>query len=386
MIDIKQKEDCCGCYGCINICPKGCISTEKDNEGFWYPIVDKSMCIDCGLCEKVCPIINTIKKKHMKIIAYACKNKDERIRGTSSSGGVFNLLCKYTINKGGVVFGACFDKNFDVIHTYSETLDECDKFRGSKYVQSKIGDTYKQAEEFLNSGRTVLFSGTQCQIKGLNLYLKKKYDNLISVDIVCHGVPSPKVFKLYRDSLIKKYRNDIKDIRFRDKVKGWKEFSYVTEFKNGQIYSATLKQDTYMRGFLKDLYLRPSCYKCNSKNYTNGSDISLADYWGIENKHPKFDDDKGTSLVLVNSINGQDVFNNVSCNMEFMTTDLNYAISNNPCIVRSVNYNPKREEFFKKINDINIEKIINRSTKVTFNQKIGRKVFGLLRKIKNSIT
>ena len=386
MIDIKEKEDCCGCYGCINICPKRCIYMEKDNEGFWYPIVDKSICIDCGLCEKVCPIINTIKKKYMKIIAYACKNKDERIRETSSSGGVFNLLCKYTINKGGVVFGACFDKNFDVIHTYSETLDECDKFKGSKYVQSKIGDTYKQAEEFLSSGRTVLFSGTQCQIKGLNLYLKKKYDNLISVDIVCHGVPSPKVFKLYRDSLIKKYRNDIKDIGFRDKVNGWKEFSYVTEFKNGQIYSATLKQDTYMRGFLKDLYLRPSCYKCNSKNYTNGSDISLADYWGIENKHPKFDDDKGTSLLLLNSINGQDVFNSVSCNMEFIKTDLDYAISNNPCIIRPVNYNPKREEFFKKINDINIEKIINRSTKVTFIQKIRRKAFGLLRKIKNSIT
>lgn len=386
MIDIKEKEDCCGCYGCINICPKRCIYMEKDNEGFWYPIVDKSICIDCGLCEKVCPIINTIKKKYMKIIAYACKNKDERIRETSSSGGVFNLLCKYTINKGGVVFGACFDKNFDVIHTYSETLDECDKFKGSKYVQSKIGDTYKQAEEFLSSGRTVLFSGTQCQIKGLNLYLKKKYDNLISVDIVCHGVPSPKVFKLYRDSLIKKYRNDIKDIRFRDKVNGWKEFSYVTEFKNGQIYSATLKQDTYMRGFLKDLYLRPSCYKCNSKNYTNGSDISLADYWGIENKHPKFDDDKGTSLLLLNSINGQDVFNSVSCNMEFIKTDLDYAISNNPCIIRPVNCNPKREEFFKKINDINIEKIINRSTKVTFIQKIRRKAFGLLRKIKNSIT
>ena len=192
----------------------------------------------------------------MKIIAYACKNKDERIRETSSSGGVFNLLCKYTINKGGVVFGACFDKNFDVIHTYSETLDECDKFKGSKYVQSKIGDTYKQAEEFLSSGRTVLFSGTQCQIKGLNLYLKKKYDNLISVDIVCHGVPSPKVFKLYRDSLIKKYRNDIKDIRFRDKVNGWKEFSYVTEFKNGQIYSATFKARYLYEGIFKRFILK----------------------------------------------------------------------------------------------------------------------------------
>ena len=386
MIDIVNKVDCCGCNGCTNVCPKECISMEIDNEGFWYPKVDKSKCINCDLCVKVCPIINTPKIENEAVIAYACKNKELNVRVNSSSGGVFSLLCKDVIECGGVVFGAAYDENFDVRHIYAETIEDCNQFRGSKYVQSKIGDTYKQAKKFLNEGRTVLFSGTQCQIKGLNLYLMKRYENLISVDIVCHGVPSPKVFKSYKELLVKRYKGNIKDIRFRDKRKGWKEFSYVTEFDNGKVYSETLKEDIYMKGFLKDLYLRPSCYKCTSKNYTDGSDLSLADYWGVQNIHPEFDDDKGISLVIANTAKGKQAIKRISDNIDIIETDLEYAITHNKCIVKSVDYNHKREGFFKEFNGENLEYVVDKYTKITLASKVKSKAMGAIRRVKRMIS
>ncbi|MVX64188.1 4Fe-4S dicluster domain-containing protein [Clostridium chromiireducens] len=381
MINILKKQECSGCYACTNICPKECIRMKSDNEGFWYPDIDKDTCINCELCEKVCPVINNPNKAENKINAYACKNKDNKSRNASSSGGVFSLLCDYVISKNGVVFGVAFDENFNVKHMHAETLEECEKFKGSKYIQSKIGSTYKQAKEFLDNKRIVLFSGTQCQIKGLNLYLRKSYDNLISIDIVCHGVPSPKVFRMYKEILVEKYKSDIKEVRFRDKVNGWKEFSCIAEFKNGKMYSKSAKEDIYMKGFLKDLYLRPSCYECKAKNFLSASDISLADYWGVENIHPEFDDDKGTSLVLVNSRKGEVMFRKISSSMDIIKTNLDYAISCNPCIVGPVKYNPKREQFFSEYNKKNIEKTIQKYTKVTPIQKIKGKIFGILRYI-----
>lgn len=374
MIEIKKKSECCGCYGCTSICPKQCINMKIDNEGFWYPKVDKQECVNCSLCEKVCPVINTPQKEDFSTVAYACKNKNEEIRLGSSSGGVFTNLCEYVINNNGVVFGASFTKNFEVEHVKATTLEECEKFRGSKYVQSKIGETFKEAKKYLDSGRIVLFSGTQCQIKGLNLFLRKKYDNLISVDIICHGVPSPLVFEIHKKNLIKCYGSEIKGIEFRNKNKGWKKFSYITNFKNGEQYSKLLNEDVYMIGFLKDLYLRPSCYSCESKDFKNDSDISLADYWGVQNKHPEFDDDKGVSLVLINSKKGQIIFDKIRNNIENTKTDLDYAISNNPCIIKPVKYNDNREKFFGNLKNNNLELIINKYTKVTTYQKIKNKI------------
>jgi coenzyme F420-reducing hydrogenase beta subunit len=290
------------------------------------------------------------------------------------------------IKRDGVVFGAAFDKDFNVKHMYAETLKECGKFKGSKYVQSKIGNTYKKAKRFLDKGRIVLFSGTQCQIKGLNLFLNNTYNNLITSEIICHGVPSPKVFKLYKKSLVKKYNSNIKDIRFRDKTLGWNKFSYVTDFENNEIYSKTLNEDIYMRGFLSDLYLRPSCYECRSKNFTSNSDISLADYWGVERKHSEFDDDKGTSLVLINTKKGEDVFNKISSDMDIIKTDLDYAIQNNPCIVRSVQHNRNRDKFFKMIQKENLEYSIIKCITPTFIQKAKWKAQSGLGKIKRMIT
>ncbi|MBY6839001.1 4Fe-4S dicluster domain-containing protein [Clostridium botulinum] len=386
MIKISDKSKCSGCYSCVNICPKQCILIKNDNEGFWYPEIDKDKCIDCGLCEKVCPIINKIDKDEKQIVSYACKNRDNETRNTSSSGGIFTLLCEYVISKNGVVFGAAFNNEFEVNHMYAETLEQCEKFKGSKYVQSKIGNTYRQAKEFLDYGRIVLFSGTPCQISGLSSFLMKKYNNLIMIDIACHGVPSPIVYKNYIKSLENNNNSNISLFSFRDKSTGWKEYSLKVDFNNKKQVKEIGYNNIYMKGFLNDIYLRPSCYECKFKNPTTSSDITLADYWGVQNIHPKFDDDKGTSLVLVNSKKGQDMFNEISHNMDFIKTDLDYAISNNPCIVRPVKYNPKREKFFSEINNNNIEEIINKYTKVTFTQKVKGKVFGALRKIKKLIT
>ncbi|MBQ8999563.1 MAG: Coenzyme F420 hydrogenase/dehydrogenase, beta subunit C-terminal domain [Clostridium sp.] len=378
MIEIVKKEDCCGCYGCMNICPKQCIVMKNDDEGFVYPYIDKDKCIECNLCEKVCPTINNLENNDYESKAYACKNKNEVERIKSSSGGIFSVLCQKVINEGGVVFGAAFDKDFTVKHIYAETMDECIRFRGSKYVQSSINDSYKKAKEFLDSGRVVLFSGTQCQIKGLNLYLRKKYENLISVDIVCHGVPSPKVFKNYKNMLVKKYGANIKAINFRDKINGWSDFEFNIKFENKDVYSKSFRSDLYMKGFLSNLYLRPACYSCKSKNFKNNSDISLADYWGVENKHPQFVDKYGVSLIIINSKVGEKVLNSTLNNLDVLNTELDYAIKYNPCIIKAVQSNLNREKFFKKVNYNNIEKSIDKYLKASLSLRVKMKLASLL--------
>lgn len=385
MICIKKKSECCGCYGCVNVCPRQCINMKIDNEGFWYPEVDKEECIDCNLCKKVCPVITTPRKEEFDSIAYACKNKNEKVRLKSSSGGVFSNLYEHVINNGGVVFGAAFNDSFEVEHMQAIKLKECEKFRGSKYVQSKIGETYKSAKRHLDEGKIVLFSGTQCQIKGLNLFLSKKYENLIAIDIVCHGVPSPLVFDIYKKNLKNEYNSEIKGITFRDKRNSWKNYRYKITFNNEKVDDRLFTDNIYSKGFLSDLYLRPSCYSCKAKNFTSSSDITLADYWGVQNKHPEFDDDKGVSLILVNSEKGEFVLNEISDCIEFMNTDLDYAISKNPCILRPVKYNDKREVFFKNLNNENLEELIYKYTKTILITKIRNKVKCELCKMKNIV-
>ena len=198
MIAIKEKHNCCGCSACVQVCPKQCIRMYADNEGFLYPQVNSTICIDCGLCEKVCPVINQ-NKPNVPLSVYAAKNINEEVRIKSSSGGIFTLLAEQIISEGGVVFGARFNENWEVVHDYTETIDGLESFRGSKYVQSSISDNFKVAKQFLKEGRKVLFSGTPCQIAGLKKFLQKEYENLLTMEVVCHGVPSPMVWRDYID-------------------------------------------------------------------------------------------------------------------------------------------------------------------------------------------
>lgn len=349
MIDITDKSKCCGCTACVLRCPKQCITMQADKEGFLYPKVDKEKCIDCGLCEKVCPIINHGEKR-TPLAVYAAKNTNEKIRMNSSSGGVFTLLAESVISQGGVIFGACFNEEWEVVHSHTETIEGLATFRGSKYVQSFIGDSYKKAEMFLKGGRKVLFSGTPCQISGLKHYLRKEYENLLTVECVCHGVPSPKVWKEYLNEV--KTTNSsscVKNVCFRDKSTGWKGYGVVVECSGGQgeikQHSIPYYKNPFMRVFLGDFILRPSCYSCVAKAGSSGADIALADFWGIENVLPEFDDDKGCSLLI--DYSGRASYEN-GC--ELFAASYDDAVKYNPAVVRPVNKPLNRDFFFHRFN------------------------------------
>lgn len=333
MIFITDKSKCCGCNACVQACPKQCIEMHEDYEGFLYPRVDTTRCIDCGKCEKVCPVINQAEP-HRPINVYAAINPDEEIRRQSSSGGIFTLLAEQTIKEGGVVFGARFDESWQVIHDYTESIEGLAPFRGSKYVQSRIGDTFQQAEAFLKQGRKVLFTGTPCQIAGLKKYLHKEYENLLTVDFVCHGVPSPLIWQKYLSETLENFRakrgtgknsvplslNElpvITGISFRDKANGWKKFGFRINYATSKVAQNTVSESTieetllhpfpdnlFMKGFLSNIYLRPACYACPAKSGKSGADITIGDFWGIEHINPSMDDDKGCSLVIPQSPKG----------------------------------------------------------------------------------
>lgn len=381
MIEIKAKEDCCGCYACYNICPKECITMESDNEGFWYPKIDKNKCIDCNLCEKVCPIINKFNSSLYEEKSYAVFNKNEKIRLGSSSGGFFSLLAEYVINNHGNVYGAVFDEKFNVKHIKITSFQDIELLRGSKYVQSKINDIFKSVKFDLKNDKMVLFTGTPCQIAGLQSFLQKKYDNLILMDIVCHGVPSPLVWQRYIDELKQNYKQDIKSIYFRDKSTGWKTYSVKFLFDKDEYKNFGFK-DIYMKGFLNDIYLRPSCYNCNFKGIERVSDITVADFWGIEKVLPKMDDDKGTSLIVIHSEKGKQLFDELNDKMILNKVDLDEAIKYNPSMIRSVQYNEKRKAFFVELNfGKKLTDLIKKYTKVSFERQIKNKLKSIIKRL-----
>lgn len=375
MIDlkIKEKRECMGCYGCFNICPQDCISMESDIEGFWYPEVDYDKCIKCGLCVEVCPIIHKTKVDNIPK-AYACNNKDEAVRLKSSSGGVFTLVAEQVLDSGGVVFGVGFNRNFEVVHSYIDKKEEIDCFRGSKYVQSKIGHAYDQVENFLEQGRKVLFTGTPCQISGLKSYLGKEYDNLFCMDNICHGVPSPKVWEKYVSYRKDEAGSSVQRIAFRLKNEGWKLFSVSFLFSNDTEYIKNQKKDLYMRAFLKDICLRPSCYDCKFKTLNRESDITLADFWGIQNVLPEMDDDKGTSLIFINSQEGQTMLDNIKSELEYKEVDINKAVSYNSAAIKSVNMNPNRNVFFQELDYLEFDKLVKKYCTDKLQIRIKRKI------------
>lgn len=364
MIDktIISKKDCTGCYCCLNACPKGCINMQTDEEGFFYPKVNYEDCIKCGKCIKVCPLKNKIKIDNDPI-SYACINKDELVRLDSSSGGIFTLLAKEVIDRGGVVFGATFNDNFEVVHNVVETYDNLNLLRGSKYVQSKIGYTYKKAKEFLKSGREVLFSGTPCQIAGLKSYLEKSYPNLITIDVICHGVPSPYVWHKYIEFRENKAKSKVNHIAFRRKNAGWKQYSISFLYKNNTEYSKINNKDLYMKAFLKDICLRPSCYNCKFRTLNRQSDITLADFWGVQYILPEMDDDKGTSLIILNSKLGKQIFEKISDKMVYKEVNIKDAVKYNPAAIKSPILNCNREKFFKDIDSVPFDKLVKKYCK-----------------------
>ena len=344
MITINDKYNCCGCSACASRCPKNCIVMKSDEEGFLYPVINTSSCINCGLCEKVCPITNQNPPKTYSNV-YAAINNDLSIRLNSSSGGLFSVLAENTIQNKGVVIAARFDENWNVVHDVVENIDDLNCYRGSKYVQSDINGTYSIAEQYLKKSVKVLFCGTPCQIAGLHSFLMKDYPNLVSVEVVCHGTPSPLIWKNYINTF---GLSSISNVSFRDKRYGWKQFSLVVKAQVAEeektILSESFTKNNYMNAFLHNLSLRPSCYHCAFRCNKSGADITLGDYWGISEKVMN-DDDKGTSLVIVNSNKGKVALEDVD--VSIVPSSYNDALRCNPCLETSVSTPSRRNDFFE---------------------------------------
>lgn len=381
MIDIKEKYMCDGCHACYSVCPKDAINMEIDDEGFWYPKVDNDKCIDCNKCEKVCPILNKKEAKSLKK-AYACYNLDEDIRMKSSSGGTFTILASEIIKDDGVVFGAKFDEDFNVVHDYVEDINGLSNFRGSKYVQSNIGDSFIQAKKFLDEGRKVLFSGTPCQIGGLKSYLNKGYENLVTVDLICHGVPSPMIWQRYIAELGDGKK--LSSMTFRDKSKGWNSGVLKYSFEDGSEITEEYGESLYIKGFIKNCFLRPSCYKCNFKTLDRISDFTLGDFWGVEELIPEIDKKSGVSLIMIHTKKAQDLFNDANKNIYYEEVDVNKSIVFNTCAIESVK-NHKRDIFFDILKDNTLEESINNSVEeIILKVSIVMKLKNKMRKILKS--
>lgn len=332
---------------------------QADEEGFLYPVVNAELCIDCGLCEKVCPCLNQ-SEPHSPKSVQSFEATDAVVRRQSSSGGAFSLLAEYVINKGGVVFGARFDDNWNVVHGYTETLEGLQAFRGSKYMQSIIGDCYHKAEEFLKAGREVLFSGTPCQIAGLKHYLRKEYANLLTVDIACHSVPSSFIWQEYLKCIKTK---DIVDIYFRDKRKGWERYGLGIANNKGTAFFQEHDRNPYMQLFLHGITARPSCFDCPAKDGRSGADITLGDCWGISKMVPGYSNvQQGVSFVLCNTEKGQTVA--MEANVKGHELSYQQVVANNGGLTVKAKMPKERAAFWKAFQSTaNKQQIINQFAK-----------------------
>lgn len=348
MINIENKELCCGCGACVNACPKNCIHMEYDEEGFTYPVINKNKCVNCGLCDKVCHMNYDIKnQKLVHPQFYAGYNKDAKVMKESSSGGIFWLLVENIIEDGGVVYGAALEEGIQVAHSRGNTLEECKKFRKSKYLQSDTKNTYKEVKADLDRGIEVLYSGTPCQIAGLYSYLGKNYDKLYTVDVVCHGVPSRGIFDLYMNELQKKKKAKPISVCWRDKRDGWGPNKISIQFDNNEEVISTSMMNPVQKGFLLNLYLRPSCYKCKYARLPRIGDISLADFWNYEGELTIKNRNQGLSMIIVSSDKGKELFEKISNKLECHETTEEYAKSKSRHVYIHPNENVLRDDFMK---------------------------------------
>ena len=387
---VEKIENCTSCHACASVCPKEAISMCPNGEGFLYPVIDKERCLDCGLCAKVCPALNpieTVVSTTCLPIAYAAFSNDEQIRLQSSSGGIFTAVAQEVIEQGGVVFGAKFADDFSVIHGWTDSVEGLEEFRGSKYVQSVIGSSYKECKFFLEQGRRVLFSGTPCQVQGLKKYLAQKSvrsENLFTIDFICHGVPSNLFWQKYVDYRILKARTTREQTvktASRRKNDGWKQYSLSFTFANDSEYCARHRKDPYMKIFLTDIALRKSCYNCPARFLNRPSDITLADFWGIQNILPQMDDDKGTSLVMLHSSQAAEFWGILKDRFTMQQILAEQGIQYNPSMVRSPKMPKARHKFYSDLEEKPFEKVLKKYTAVPLWYRLCRVPYRAAKKI-----
>lgn len=363
MIDIKRKEDCCGCNACGDACPKGCITFETDIEGFSYPVVDKNTCINCHLCEKVCPIINIdkLKKNDFKQPeTHAAVSKNIMTRFASTSGGMFTVLAQQMYKQGGYVGGAIFDEGWMVSQLISNDKADLEKIRGSKLHQSNSQGFYDKVKELLKAGEKVLVCGMPCQMAALRAFLKKDYENLIIVDLICRGINSPKVFQKWLTFLEEEYGAKVKHFRVKSKELGWRKLTTKVEFENGKVLYDTNDTNYFTIGYLSTgVYCRPCCYECKFKDFPRIADITIGDYWGAGNTIGEdMDGDIGTSVVLINNEKGKSYFKSIASKLKEKEVPFDVVVKGNPALVSSLQLPiVNREEFYKDLDKHNFKEI-----------------------------
>lgn len=372
---------CTGCSTCKNICPMKCIDMVKNEEGFFQPIVSEEKCIKCGLCKKMCPVLAGKKAQNDILKIYGAYQKEKESLLKSSSGAIFPLLCEYVMDNKGVVFGAAFDNEFNVKHILVDNKKDLNRLYTSKYVQSDVGDTFKLVKQKLDNGILVLYSGTPCQIVGLQHYLGKKHTNLILVDFICHGVPSPKVWKKYREEIShQKLKNEpILYVNFRDKKDGWENFSLRILSKSYE-YVSHKNDDPYLKGFLNNVFLMQSCHNCSFKGVERISDITLADFWGGKQIWEDGYNPDGMSMILIHSKKGIDIWSKLEDKIISKELDFKDVVGKvNSAMMKSSKAHPSRTTFFNKLNSMNIVDNLKENSyiiKKSFFVRVKRKLIG----------
>lgn len=346
-----------------------------DEEGFRYPHLDPASCSSCGQCLQICPMVaenyavirrypgpDDVEKMAQSGYphVFAAWNKDEAVRKESTSGGVFTLLAKQVIATGGLVAGAGLSDDLQLRHILVDTIEGLQRLRGSKYLQSDLGDIYRHIKSALEERRQVFFTGTPCQVAGLNSFLKQTHEGLMTCDLVCHGVPSDKIFRKYINEREGQHGGQAIAVSFRNKKTGWKRYSVTIDFDNGCHSETPMDQDSFMRLFLTDLCLRPSCYSCPYATIPRQGDITLGDYWGVGTAHPGIDDDRGVSLILVNTEKGADRFQRLEGDMIVHHSDLVRGVACNPCVIRPVHIRPERQDFMQDSDRLTLHELIKK--------------------------
>lgn len=394
MINIQDKAKCCGCTACASICPLNCIDMKKDFEGFFYPHVDTKKCNDCGLCQKICPIETPISTSKHQRDTFAVRSKDMDNVLKSTSGGFFIPMAAWMHEHDGVICAASYDAEFNVKHTFIEksnvTVDRLSKTRGSKYVQSELGDAFSKIKELLKEDRLVCFVGTPCQVSGLKKYLRKNYENLITVDLVCRGTPSPKLWKKYVDYQEKKHHSKIKTVSFRNKTYGYHNSTMNIVFENGKIYNGSARVDYMLKSFMSELASRPSCYQCAFKSIERCSDLTIYDCWHFEELVPNAkDDNKGYTNVIAHSDKGKEILTQLQEKLWIYPVDTNTAVALDGIMINNcAKAHARRNEFYKDLDnrslDAHIQEFIpiNVKNRLFERAKIVLYKLGLLNKLK----
>lgn len=382
MINIIRKENCTGCSACFDICPPKAIAFETDMEGFWYPVVNQELCIDCGLCEKTCPELHIKELKHestteQPVVLASCHNDDE-IRRESTSGGLFSALAETMYDDGGYVGGSVYTEDFHAKHILSNKREDLLRIRGSKHFQSETAGMFVQIKALLNQGQKVLVCGAPCQMAGLRLFLGKDYENLIIVDFICLGINSPKIFQKHLQSLEKKYGAKVVSVQGKNKDLGWRSLAYKIRFANEKIYLRKGKDDPFTRGFVSmHINCRPVCYECKYKGFPRISDITLGDFWGIENVDKKMDDNFGTSVVLLNTQKGKDFFNSIKDRVRFSEKTLSDVLPGNRALLTPI-AKPliNRDEFYADVDRFDFSDVVRKyfSQKESFFKRFRNKL------------